>query len=50
MKILLLANKQAKNYIKAVEKSGCTVILNEETTDCDGLEIFKYFIDQCRKI
>ena len=37
MKILLLANQKSENYINAVALLGAEAILNEDTTDCDGL-------------
>lgn len=37
MKILLLANQKSENYIKAIEAFGAEAILNQDTTDCDGL-------------
>ena len=37
MKILLLAEQKSENYINAVVNCGAEAILNECTTDCDGL-------------
>lgn len=37
MKILLLANQQSENYIKAVEAQGAAAIVNDDSIDCDGL-------------
>ncbi len=39
MKILLLANQKSENYINFVESCGAEAMLNEDTTDCDGLII-----------
>ncbi len=37
MKILLLANKNCENYVKAVEHFGAEAIVNDEKINCDGL-------------
>lgn len=37
MKILLLANHKSEKYIKDIEAFGAEAILNQDTTDCDGL-------------
>ena len=39
MKILLLANQKSENYINSVMNCGAEAVLNEDTTDCDGLII-----------